>query len=79
MGAGAPPLDSVDLAYDFVQRTGTGGGDFPMIYDESFRSWRQFGVASQPFWVLFDENGNQVVARPGGVDFATVESVLAGA
>jgi len=76
MGAGAPPWDSVELAYDFVNRTGTSGGQIPMIYDESYQSWRQFGVASQPFWVLFDAAGNQVVARPGAVDFDTVRSVL---
>lgn len=49
-----------------------------MIYDESFKSWRQFGVASQPFWVLYDESGTQVAARPGAVDFTAVESVIAG-
>lgn len=78
MGAGAPPRDSIELAYDFVQRTGTSGGQIPMIYDESFRSWRQFGVVSQPFWVLFDREGNQVAARPGAVDFDAVRAVLAG-
>lgn len=78
MGAGSPPRDTVDLAFDFVARTGTGGGELPMVYDESFQSWRQFGVVSQPFWVLFDADGTQVAARPGGVDFDAVRAAISG-
>ncbi len=74
MGAGAAPLDSLDLAFEFVSRTGTGG--LPMIYDVSFQSWRQFGVTSQPYWVLYDRDGAPVAAQGGAVDWAVVESVL---
>ena len=76
MGAGAAPRDSLDLAFEFVDRTGTGDGSMTMIYDASFRSWRQFGVSSQPFWVLYDRDGNPVANRPGKVDFELVASVL---
>ena len=76
LGAGTAPLDSLALAYTFVERTGTGGGEMAMVYDTSFRSWRQFGVTAQPYWVLYDGSGNPVAARPGDVDFDIVASVL---
>lgn len=76
LGAGAAPRDSLDLAYTFVERTGSGDGRLVMVYDASFRSWRQFGVTSQHYWVLYDASGNPVAARPGDVDFDIVLSVL---
>jgi len=76
MGAGTPPWDSLDLAYDFVARTGTSDGQIPMVYDESYQSWRQFDVISQPYWALFDATGTQVAARPGAVDFDAVRAIL---
>ena len=76
MGAGAAPRDSLDLAFTFLERTGTDDGSMTMIYDASFRSWRQFGVISQPFWVLYDREGNPIANRSGQVDFGLVASVL---
>ncbi len=56
--------------------TGTGDGSMTMVYDASFDSWRQFGVISQPFWVLYDRTGKPIANRPGQVDFELVAPVL---
>jgi len=42
-------------AQTFVENTGVSA--FPMLWDESFDSWAQLGVATQPAWVLFSPGG----------------------
>ena len=75
VGLGAQ--DSLDFANEFVSSTGTGGATITMVWDPSFESWRQFGIRSQPYWILYDAAGNEVTSRPGAVDLAAVQAVLA--
>lgn len=71
LGLGAQ--DSFDEAQEFVAAYGT--ESFPMFWDQSFQSWLQLGVSSQPFWILYDGDGQQVAAAGGAVDLALVASV----
>jgi hypothetical protein len=50
--------DSLALAEDFVQSTGT--SSFTMIWDESFDTWRYYQVSGQPTAILVDQDGNPV-------------------
>jgi len=68
IGLGAQ--DSLEQAQDFVSTFGT--VSFPMVWDRAFDSWISLGVVSQPFWILFDSEGNQVAARGGAVDLDLV-------
>ena len=43
-----------------------------MLWDESFDSWAQLGVASQPAWALFSAAGEYVEGSYGGIDTAGV-------
>jgi len=47
-----------------------------MFYDASFRSWRSFGVFSQPWVVLFDANGQVIYNAPGRVDLDSAAIAL---
>ena len=76
IGIGAQ--DTEGEAYDFVADTATGGGEITMVWDASFDSWRSYGVRSQPYWILYDAQANQVASRPGAVSIADVDAVLAG-
>ena len=68
--------DTIEFANEFVTATGTGGGDISMVWDASFDSWREFGVRSQPYWILYDDAGNLVTSRPGAVDINAVIDVV---
>ena len=68
IGLGAQ--DDLDLAQTFVENTGVSG--FPMLWDESFDSWAQLGVATQPAWALFTPDGTYVDGSVGGIDTADV-------
>ena len=68
IGLGAQ--DSLDLAQTFVENTGVSG--FPMLWDESFDSWVQLGVATQPAWALFTPDGGYVDGSVGSFDTADV-------
>lgn len=74
IGLGAQ--DSVDYANEFVSSTGTGGGAITMVWDPSFETWRHFGVRTQPYWILYDAQGNEITSRPGAIDVGAVQSVL---
>ena len=74
IGLGAQ--DNLDYANDLVAATSTGGGAITMVWDPSFDSWRAFGIRSQPYWILYDAEGNIVMSRPGAVDLNAVGSVL---
>ena len=74
VGLGAQ--DSLQQANDFVARTGTGGGEINMVWDQSFETWRAFGVRSQPYWMLFDASGEMIFSSPGAIDFDAVGSAL---
>ncbi len=68
IGLGAQ--DSLGLAQRFVENTGV--SSFPMLWDESFDSWAQLGVATQPAWALFSPDGEYVDGSIGGIDTAGV-------
>lgn len=74
IGLGA--LDSRKLADDFLASTGTGGGELTMVWEQSGASRSAFGVRSQPYWLLFDENGNEVTSRPGVIDTELIASLI---
>ena len=77
LGAGtAANGDSLEGAYDFVNRFGTTSAGITMIYDTSFRAWRNFGVTTQPWMVLFNANGEVIYNQPGRVDLSTAASAL---
>lgn len=48
-----------------------------MFWDESFDSWAQLGVASQPAWALFSPSGEYVEGSYGGIDTAGVLATAA--
>ena len=54
--------DSLGEARDFVERYGT---SFTMLWDESFESWIQLGVTSQPTAVLFTPDGTIITGWIG--------------
>ncbi len=62
--------DDLALAEDFVE--GTGIVSFKMLWDESFDSWAELGVVSQPAWALFSASGQLVEGSYGGIDEAGV-------
>jgi hypothetical protein len=68
--------DSLDGAYAFMDRFGADAAGMTMLYDVSFRSWRNFGVFSQPWVVLFDAEGQMVYNQPGRVDLTGAAAVL---
>lgn len=77
VGAGtAVRGDSLDGALEFVTRHGADAAGMTMLYDVSFRAWRQWGVTTQPWVVLFDAQGNLIFSSPGRVDFDTVATAL---
>lgn len=53
LGVGAQ--DSLDEAYDFVERTAT--DDLAMVWDASGRSWVNYGVTNQPTVILLGPDG----------------------
>lgn len=77
VGMGAQ--DSLSFANEFVASTGTTGDNITMIWDETFATWQALGIRSQPYWILYDADGNEVTSRPGVIDIGAVEAVLAGA
>lgn len=68
--------DSLDGAFDFVSRFGADTAGITMIYDVSFRSWRSWGVTTQPWMVLIDGNGEIIFNQPGRVDLANAPAAL---
>lgn len=67
--------DDLVLAREFVE--GTGISSFQMLWDESFDSWAQLGVASQPAWALFTASGEMVEGSYGGIDTVGVLETIA--
>lgn len=48
-----------------------------MLWDETFDSWSQLGVASQPAWALFTASGELVQGAFGGIDEDSVLETVA--
>ena len=63
--------DSLALAEDFVETTGTGTP--LMIWDASFETWSYYGVTGQPTAVLVDADGDPIAGWRG---FFDAEEVL---
>lgn len=77
MGAGHPANgDSLEGAMEFAERFGTASAGVSMLYDTSFRSWRIYGVTTQPWSVLFDSSGEQVWSNPGRIDLDSVKAAI---
>ncbi len=77
IGAGsAVNGDSLEGAIEFNNAFGASGAGITMIYDVSFRTWRNFSVRSQPWSIGFDADGMMVFSNSGRVDFGSVEAAL---
>ena len=77
VGAGsAANGDSLDGAVNFMTRFGADTAGMTMLYDVSFRAWRNFGVTTQPWVVLFDAQGQIVYNQPGRVDLTGAAAVM---
>jgi len=68
--------DDLEFANRFVTSLGLDQTPITMVWDPSFVSWRELGIRSQPYWVLYDAAGQEVASRPGAVDIAAVQAVL---
>ena len=58
--------DNTDMAVDFIERGGT--YSFPMYWDETFVSWEQFGIRSQPAAAMLAPDGEVLGAWLGAFD-----------
>ena len=77
VGAGtAVNGDSLEGALNFVERFGAGSAGLTMFYDPSFRAWRQFGVTTQPWVILFNTQGEIVYSQAGRVDLAGAAAIM---
>ncbi len=56
--------DSHGEAEEFVERYGT---TFTMLWDESFESWIELGVTSQPTAVMLTPEGTIITGWIGGI------------
>ncbi|MEM7094727.1 MAG: hypothetical protein AAF567_17110 [Actinomycetota bacterium] len=74
IGLGAQ--DSLAEANEFVTLTGTTAAPITMVWDPSFDTWRSFGIRSQPYWILYDGQGELVSSSPGAIDFEAVTAAL---
>jgi len=74
LGLGAQ--DSLDFANRFIDSVGLENDNITMVWDPSFQSWRELGIRSQPYWILYDAEGNEVTSRPGAIDAGAVQAVL---
>ena len=62
--------DDTDMAVDFVEHGGT--YSFPMYWDETFVSWEQFGIRSQPAAAMLSPDGDVLAGWLGAFDEAEV-------
>lgn len=58
--------DSLGEAEDFLSDTGV--RSFPLLWDESYESWRPFGFRYQPSAVLLSADGRELARWNGSVD-----------
>ena len=66
--------DSLGEAVDFVEQFGT---TFTMLWDESFQSWIELGVSSQPTAVFVSPDGEVITGWIGGFPGDTVLELAA--
>ncbi|MFK8025158.1 MAG: TlpA family protein disulfide reductase [Ilumatobacter sp.] len=55
--------DSLDDAHEFVEDHGT--ASFTMLWDESFQTWTEIGITSQPSAVLLAADGSPITGWIG--------------
>lgn len=58
--------DSIGEAKQFIDDTGV--RSVRMLWDGSSKSWRAFGVASQPAWTVVSKDGKKLDGWFGGFD-----------
>ncbi len=58
--------DSLPEAVQFIEDTGV--KSVRMLWDASSKSWRSFGVAGQPAWVVLSPQGQELDTWFGGFD-----------
>lgn len=68
--------DDAGMAADFVARHDL---PFQMLWDESFETWAEFGIRSQPASALFSADGQPIDAWMGGLPEDRVLELLGGA
>jgi hypothetical protein len=66
--------DGLRDAQEFVETFGT---TFTMLWDESFQSWIELGVTSQPTAVMFAPDGSIITGWIGGFPEDTVLELAA--
>ena len=66
--------DSLGEAEEFVEDHGT---TFTMLWDESFQSWIELGVSSQPTAVMFTPDGTIITGWVGPFPEDTVLELAA--
>ena len=66
--------DNLGEARDFVRKYGT---TFQMLWDSSFRSWRELGIPGQPAAILLAPDGSEVKRWLGQFDEAEVVRLAA--
>ena len=50
--------DTLDEAHEFVDEFGT--ESFTMLWDDSYQTWQEIGITSQPSAVLIDSDGTPI-------------------
>ena len=55
--------DTLDDANEFVEDNGT--ASFTMLWDESFQTWTEIGITSQPSAVLLAADGSPITGWIG--------------
>lgn len=65
--------DGLDAAEKFVARHNI---SFQMLWDESFESWRELGVASQPVSILLSAEGRELKRWSGELSEGDMAEVL---
>jgi hypothetical protein len=66
--------DDLELARDFVA---AGGITFTMLWDQSFRSWIDLNIRSQPAAILYSADGTQLAEWSGPFNEGAVLELIA--
>jgi len=74
LGLGAQ--DTLEFANEFVASGDLANSAITMVWDPTFASWRDYGIRSQPYWILYDDQGTEITSRPGVIDLGAVQAVL---
>lgn len=67
--------NDLEQAEDFLADTGV--SNFPLLWEDSGRSWTENSVAAQPYTILIDADGEEVERWPGGASVTQIEQALA--